>query len=64
MIDVWVEPKTAMPVRIDTLDGNRVTTRSTTLGDLAVNPPLKEASFKLDPIPEDKWNVHDEPFKE
>src|SRR5688572_871542 len=39
-IDVWVDPKSEMPSRIDTLDANEAVSRSTELTNLRVNPEL------------------------
>ena len=55
-IDVWVDQKTHMPVRVDTAE--KQTTRSTELKDIVVNPPggLPESDFKLPDIDPQKWN--------
>lgn len=63
-IDVWVDTKTSFPVRIDTLDPKEVISRSTELTDVRVNPKLGDADFALPKIEEDKWNIHEEPFRE
>lgn len=58
-IDVWVDPKTHMPVRIDTLDAKKQTIRSTELTNLVLNPPkgLSEADFVLPNIDNQPgWN--------
>ena len=56
-IDVWVDGKTHMPVRVDT--GAKHQTRSTELNDVVVNPPggLKESDFQLPNI-DQNWNRH------
>ncbi len=61
-IDVWVDTKTSMPRRIDTLDPKETTTRSTELTDVRINPELTDADFKLEKIQPEIWNVHEEPF--
>ena len=63
-IDVWVDPKTHMPARIDTAQGETV--RTTELKNFTVNPepPLTDADFTLPAIDEAKWDLHEEPFKE
>jgi outer membrane lipoprotein-sorting protein len=59
-IDVWVDQKTHMPARIDTLDVKKQTTRSTELKDIVVNPQkgLGDADFALPNIDNDHWNRH------
>jgi outer membrane lipoprotein-sorting protein len=63
-IDVWVDTKTGMPRRIDTLDLKETTTRSTELTDVRINPELTDADFTLPSIQPQNWNVHEEPFGE
>jgi outer membrane lipoprotein-sorting protein len=63
-IDVWVDAKTGMPRRIDTLDLKETTTRSTELTNVRINPNLTDADFKLQQIQPQVWNVHEEPFGE
>lgn len=59
-IDAWTDQKNHMPVRIDTLDPKKQTTRSTQLKDLVVNPPkgLGDADFALPNIDKENWNRH------
>ena len=56
LIDVWVDQKTHMPVRVDTVQ--KQMTRSTELKDIVVNPPggLPESDFQLQNIDAQKWN--------
>lgn len=61
-IDVWVDTKTSMPRRIDTLDVKETTTRSTELNDVRINPDLTDKDFELEKIRPEIWNVHEEPF--
>jgi len=61
-IDVWVDTKTSMPRRIDTVDLKETTTRSTELTDLRINPELTDKDFELEKIKPEIWNVHEEPF--
>jgi len=58
-IDVWVDDKSHMPVRVDTVDAKQQMSRSTELTDLAVNPPggLKEPDFQLPNIDNQHWNT-------
>lgn len=59
-LDVWVDNKTHMPVRVDTTDVKQQTTRSTELKDINVNPPggLPDSDFQLPNIDKDNWNRH------
>ena len=61
-LDVWLDERSHMPVRVDTVDAKQQTTRSTELGSLVVNPPggLKDADFALPNIDNDHWNRHEE----
>ena len=65
-IDVWVDPQSHMPIRVDTLDARKQTARSTELGNLAVNPPggLSDADFRLPNIDKENWNRHVESLNE
>jgi hypothetical protein len=62
VIDVWVDPKTNMPARIDTAQGETV--RTTVLENFKVNPepPLTDRDFVLPAIDKSKWDLHEEPF--
>lgn len=64
VIDVWVDPKTNMPARIDTAQGETV--RSTELTNFKANPhpPLVDGDFALPAIDEGVWDLHSEPFAE
>jgi len=57
-LDVWVDQKSHMPVRVDTTQ--KQTTRSTELKDIVVNPPggLPPGDFQLPNIDNDNWNRH------
>jgi outer membrane lipoprotein-sorting protein len=63
-IDVFVDAKSHMPVRIDTAQGETV--RTTELKNFKINPtpPLTDADFALPQIDKTKWSLHDEPFSE
>ena len=65
-IDVWVDPQTQMPVRIDALDANETTRRTTELRNVRVNPnpALGERDFALPKIDENKWELHAEPYED
>ena len=66
VIDVWVDPKTNMPVRIEGLDVNETTRRQTDLTNIKVNPQpgLGDRDFALPKIDENKWEMHTEPFND
>jgi outer membrane lipoprotein-sorting protein len=59
-LDVWVDPKTHMPARVDTTDVKQQTTRSTELNDIIVNPAggLPDSNFQLINIDKENWNRH------
>ena len=63
-IDVWVDPGTNMPVRIEALDVNETTVRTTDLKNIKVNPEpaLGDRDFALPRIEEGKWEMHTEPY--
>ena len=65
-IDVWVDPKTQMPVRIEALDVNESTRRTTELKNIRVNPEpaLGDRDFALPKVDENKWELHTEPYED
>jgi outer membrane lipoprotein-sorting protein len=65
-IDVWVDPQSQMPVRIEALDANETTRRTTELRNIKVNPepPLGDQDFALPKVDESKWELHTEPYQE
>jgi len=63
-IDVWVDSVTQMPSRIEVLDANETTVRTTDFNELEVNPVLDDAEFTPPAIDEGEWDLHDEPFAE
>ena len=62
-IDVWVDPETQMPRRIEAVDANETTIRTTDLTNLRMNQGIAADAFRLPPI-DDSWNRHEEPFTE
>jgi outer membrane lipoprotein-sorting protein len=62
-LEVWVDPKNSMPVRIDTLDAGGGEQKRTDLTEIVVNKPggLKDSNFTL-PTINDDWSRRDEPF--
>ena len=65
-IDVWVDPQSQMPVRIEALDANETTRRTTELKNIRVNPQpsLGDKDFTLPKIDENKWELHTEPYED
>ena len=63
-IDVWVDPQNQMPVRIEALDVNETTRRTTELKNIRVNPEpaLEDRDFSLPKIDENKCELHTEPY--
>lgn len=64
-MDLWVDLKTHFPAKIEVLDPNETTVRTTTLTNVTVNPqpPLTDRAFTLPPVPAD-WARHEEAFQE
>jgi outer membrane lipoprotein-sorting protein len=63
-IDVWIDPASRMPVKIETKDPNEVATRTTELKNIRVNSKLTDEDFKLTPIDEKAWDIHEQPFED
>jgi outer membrane lipoprotein-sorting protein len=62
-IDVWVDPKSAMPIQIQTVDPNVTTTKTTELKDIKINGGASDKDFAQPPLP-DGWDVVDEPYEQ
>lgn len=64
VIDVWVDPKTNMPARIDTVQGDTV--KTTILENFKPNPEpaLTDKDFALPAIDKGKWDLHEEAFNQ
>jgi len=62
-IDVWVDCNTNMPCRIETLDAQETTDKTTDLSNVKLNLGLPSNVFDLPPIPEHGWQQIVEPFK-
>ncbi len=63
-IDVWIDPATNMPARIETLSDTRTTVRATDLTNLSINPapPLSDPDFTLPQLDAQEWRLTEEPF--
>lgn len=61
-IDVFVDPKTNMPSRIDTVEKGG-TTRSTELKNVKLNEGVKDEAFTLPGIDNEGWNRREEPYE-
>lgn len=55
-LDVWVDMKDSMPRRIETLDRNETSVRTTDLSEVQINARLADADFTLAGIAGD-WNL-------
>jgi outer membrane lipoprotein-sorting protein len=63
-IDVWVGFKDNMPRRIETLDKNQSTIRTTELGNVTINPKLTDSDFALSKVDPGEWQLIEEAYKE
>jgi outer membrane lipoprotein-sorting protein len=61
-IDVFVDTRTNMPARIDTVERSG-TTRSTELNNVKLNAGVAADAFKLPPIEDQGWNRREEPYQ-
>ena len=50
-IDIWVDTATAMPRRIQTIDINQTTMRTTDLTDVKINGDITDKDFVQPPMP-------------
>jgi outer membrane lipoprotein-sorting protein len=59
-IDIWVDPKTDMPVRITVLDGDGNSQKQTDLSNVKVNGPVQDSDFQMEKVDfGNGWNVTD-----
>jgi outer membrane lipoprotein-sorting protein len=61
-IDVYVDAKTSMPARIDTVE-KAGTTRSTELTNVKLNAGVTDDAFALPSIDNEGWNRREEPYE-
>ena len=61
-IDVWVNRQSGLPQRIQTMDPNEVTVRTTDLEDLKINAGVPDTDFSLSPI-DASWTQVDEAYQ-
>ena len=59
-IDLWVDPKTSMPIRITVLDADKNIAKQTDLTDVNVTAPPKDSDFDMEKIDLNGWELHDE----
>src|SRR5688572_7965450 len=59
-IHAWVDLEDHMPKRIETVDANGVTVRTTDLSNVRINENLGEETFRLEKIDEQQWNLLNE----
>jgi outer membrane lipoprotein-sorting protein len=62
-IDVWVDTNDHMPKRIETLDVNGVSLRTTDLSNVRINAPLGDADLSMPKI-DNTWTLLDEAFQD
>lgn len=62
-IDVWVDQADAMPRRIQTIDPNETTARTTDLSNVKVNPNVSDTDFSLPHVGDD-WQLIEEAYQE
>jgi outer membrane lipoprotein-sorting protein len=60
-IDAWVDLTDHMPKRIETVDANGVTVRTTDLSNVRVNAKLDDSAFALEKLPEG-WTLLNEAY--
>jgi outer membrane lipoprotein-sorting protein len=60
-IDVWVDVKTGMPVRMVTLDAAGVRAQTTDLNNVRLDVDLKDGDFDLTPV--EGYQVTEEPYE-
>jgi outer membrane lipoprotein-sorting protein len=60
-VDVWVDLRLDMPVRIETLDANQTTVKTTDFSDVKLNQGLSDKDFEEAPLPSG-WDQVSEPF--
>ena len=56
-VDVWVDVRQGMPVRVETVGPRGTPDQTTDLKNLQVNPPVKDGDFTLPPVA--GWKVTD-----
>ena len=61
-IDAWVDLADHMPKRIETVDANQVTVRTTELSNVRVNEELGDRRFALEPVGSD-WTLLNEAYE-
>ncbi len=63
-IDVWVDQADHMPHRIETVDKNGSTIRTTDMSNVQINPQLTDTDFSLPEIDEKQWNLMEDAYNE
>jgi outer membrane lipoprotein-sorting protein len=61
VVDIWVDLAMAMPVRIQTLDANQTTVKTTDFSDVKLNTGLTDKDFQEPPLPAG-WDQTIEPY--
>ena len=60
-IDFWVDPKSQMPLRVQTSEGDQIKTWDLT--NIKVNPGLADSDFVLEPVDQKDWQIDERPFE-
>jgi outer membrane lipoprotein-sorting protein len=63
-IDVWADPQSKFPVKIETVDPNGTTIRTTELKSIKVNTGLSGPDFTLPKVDEKTWEIREKPFED
>jgi hypothetical protein len=63
-IEAWVDLDDHMPKRIETIDANGVTVRTTDLSNVRINEQLRDEVFILPRIDPNDWTLLSEPYHE
>jgi outer membrane lipoprotein-sorting protein len=59
VIDIWVDEKDAMPIRIQTVDTNNTATKTTDLSNIRLNTGVTDQQFAAPPLPPDSDVIDD-----
>ena len=62
-IDIWVDLKLELPVKIETLDPHEAVDATTQFSNIKLNAGLKDSDFELPSI-DNNWNLRDEPLQQ
>ncbi|MGD1276375.1 MAG: hypothetical protein ABR964_04025 [Tepidisphaeraceae bacterium] len=63
-VDLWVDLASAMPRRIQTLDANETTIKTTDLSEVKINVGLADADFAQPALPNSGWDQIVQPYEQ